>query len=258
MGAAGPWETFFWYASVLVKAGLLARLAWLRVAGEYPALSVFLLLQLVRTLGLLPHSTDSNEYSFTWVLTEPVLILSRAVVVFELYGKILASYRGLSFVSRGTMAAVLAVSLTVSLVLHAGDFTPRGDLSAAMKVVHLTESTVYSALLLYLLILVAFMLWFRAPVRRNLLIHCWGFSLYFLVSSAMVYVRGLGVDEWGRISSAWRMAAANLIMAAWIILITKDGERPPSGPSGDLPADGKRRLLQQLEEINLALERKQR
>jgi hypothetical protein len=160
--------------------------------------------------------------------------------------------------SRGSMVAVLLLSLTVSVALHSGEFTSTGDISAQLKVLHTFESTVYSALLLYILALAGFMLWFRAPVRRNLLVHCWGFSLYFLISSAMVYLRQLNVEEWGRLSSSWRMAAANLIMLAWIALITKDGEKPPGGQRGGLPADGRQRLLQQLENINEALERKRR
>lgn len=258
MGAAGPWETAFWYLSLLLKAGLFGRLAWFRLVGVYPAISAFAALMLIRTLWLLQYSTMSVPYAFSYVFTEPLLILSTGLVVIELYGKILASYRGLSFLTQGTLAVGLMVSLTMSIAAHSAEFTSNGDLSAVLKFIHMFESTTYIALLLFIVALAGFMLWFRMPVRRNVLVHCCAFASYFIVSSAMVYLRLLNVEEWGRISSAWRMAAIDLIMAAWIVLITKSGEDQTKGLPRLLPPESEQRLLRQLDDLNRALESKRR
>lgn len=256
MGAAGPWETVFWYLSLLLKAGLLGRLAWLRLLGVYPAISAFVALMTIRSLWLVQYSTMSIPYAFSYLFTEPLLILSAVLVVFELYGKILASYSGLSFLTQGTMAAGLAVSLGMSVAAHLPEFTSRGDLSIALKVLHVFESTTYVALLLFLAALAGFMFWFRMPVRRNVLVHCCAFASYFIVSGAMVYLRLLNVEEWGRISSSGRMAATDLIMAAWIVLITRSGEDQLQGLPRRLPPESEQRLLMQLERLNRALESK--
>ena len=258
MGAVGPWEITFWYASLLAKAGLLGRLVWLRLAREYPAISAFLALQLARTLWLMQYSTASNEYSYGWLFTEPLLILSRALVMFELYEKILAGYRGLSFLSRGTMAAVLTASLTLAFAAHYPAFTSHRDFSKWMNLVFLFETTAYSGMLVFIVALVAFMLWFPAQVKKNVLVHCCAFSAYFVVSSASVYLRQIDVAEWGRLSSSWRMLAADIIMALWILLITKRGEQEATGIALRFAPDSRERLLKQLDDLNRALESRRR
>lgn len=254
----GPWEMTFWYFSAALKVGLLGRIFQLRRLGEYPAISTFLALQLIRTLWLLQYSIGTNEYSFSWAFTEPLLILSRVLVVFELYEKILASYRGLSFLSRSTMTMVLAASVALSAISHSGEFHSNGDISRLIKAVKLFETTTYTAMLLFLLALAAFMLWFPMPVRKNVLVHCCAFASYFVVSSAAVYLRMLNVAEWGRLSSTWRLAAADFIMLAWIVLLTQRGEQTSGAISFHISASSQERLLGQLDALNRALEAKRR
>lgn len=258
METAGPWEIAFWYLSILLRAGLLGRIVWLKRVSEYPAMSTLFALQLTRSLWLAQYSTKSATYSVSYVLTEPLLVVAQALVVFELYRRILTSYGGLSFFTRGTMAVVLAGSVALSAATHLPEFTPQGDLSVALKAAHLFETVVYTALLFFLVAIAAFMLWFPMPVRKNVLVHCFGFAAYFVISSATLFIRQLDIQQWGRLTSLWRIVASDVVMAAWILLLSRRGEEESRNVSFHFTPASQERLLGQLDTLNRILESKRK
>ncbi len=242
---------------MVLTVGVLARLAALRLVATYPALSTFLALQTLRSFWLVPYDVNSTGYAITYIFTEPILVMSRALVVFELYEKILAGYRGLSALSRRTMAGCLGASLVLSMATHMREFvalTPSGKI---LQGVNLFESTVYTALLFFLVILAAFMLYYPAPIRKNVILHSWAFSAYFAGTAAALYLSNTNFEAWNRIASISRMASATASLLAWCLLLRKAWESESSAISFTHSKVSQERLLQQLEALNMKLERNQ-
>lgn len=263
MGGPGLIEQAVWYGTILLHALLLGRIYHLRIAGRYPAIATLLILQLVRSAWLAQYIYDPavfeqhiNHYVLTVLFTEPVLIAARAAAVIELAGAALEAYQGLRTLSRGLLVAVLAASLAVSLALHAGEFNFSHEPAFWLRVLYLAETTVYSALLVFLLLLALFVLYHPAPVRKNLLAHGVGFTVYMVSSAAAVWLRNQDAEQWTRAASTLRLVFSLGGLALWAWLLRPDGEEESLTVHVPLSEQTGQRLLERLAALNSALEKK--
>jgi hypothetical protein len=260
---AGLAEQAFWYAAIALHVLLAWRMWRLRLAARYPVIFALLLMQLVRSLWLTqflasPHRDwhALNRYSFTILFTEPVLIAARAAAVFEICAGVLQSYRGLSIVSRLVMFAALSISVAASILLHWPEFSFAGERFPLLRLQHLLETTVYSALLVILLLLALFVLYHPAPIRRNLLAHGIGFSFYMLSTSAALWLRNLDASQWTRAASTLRLGISVAGLALWAWMLSPRGEEETVDVHVPLSPETEQRVLARLEALNSALERK--
>jgi hypothetical protein len=262
-GAPGSLEQFFWYSTIALHAVLVWRMWRCRLAGRYPAIFILLAMQLARSLWVTQYIATpqlfryhANQYSFSIVFTEPILILARAVAVFELTAAALQSYRGLSVLSRATLAAGLVASVTLSLLVHSAEFTFSGEPFRFLRVIYLLETTVYSALAVFLFLLALFVLYHPAPIRKNVLAHGIGFSVYMLSSAAAVWLRNQDAAQWTRAASTMRLGITLLGLAAWAWLLSPRGEEESVEVHIPLSEETGQRVLARLDALNSALERK--
>ena len=259
----GITEQIFWYVTIALHACLVWRMFRLRLLARYPLISALLLMQLVRSLWLTRFLVSAgsfrwhmNEYAYTIFFTEPVLIAARAAAVFEICAAVLQSYRGLAFLSRITLLIALGFSLAVSLFLHWPEFDFSGEIYQWLRVQYLVETMVYSALLIFLFLLALFVLYHPAPIRRNLLAHGIGFSVYMLSSAAAVWLRNQDAEQWTRAASTLRLGVTVAGLAAWAWLLSPRGEEETVEVHVPLSAATEQRVLARLEALNSALERK--
>lgn len=263
MSAPGPAEQIVWYATIALHALLLWQLARCRLIARYPAIFALLAMQLARSAWLTQYLYSAeaflehvNQYGFTILFTEPVLIAARAAAVFELTGAVLHAYRGLRVLSRSALLAVLLASLAVSLALHSSEFNFTNEPSFWLRVLYLTETTVYSALLVFLLLLALFVLYHPAPVRRNLLAHGVGFTVYMISSAAAVWLRNQDAAQWTRTASTLRLGFSLGGLALWAWLLSPRGEEESLEVHVPLSEQTGQRVLERLAALNSALERK--
>ncbi len=256
-------EQLLWYLTIALHAGLVFRLWRLRLVSSYPAVFALLLMQLIRSLWVTQYLTSPevfqrsmNQYGFAVMFTEPVLIAGRAAAVFELSAAMLRSYRGLSVLSRATLLAALCASLTLSFTLHWPEFSFAGEPYRLLRMLYLLETTVYSALLVFLLLLALFVLYHPAPIRRNLLAHGVGFSVYLLSSAAAVWLRNQDAAQWTRAASTLRLGVTVAGLAAWVMMLSARGEEETVDVHVPLSRETERQLLARLDALNSALERK--
>jgi len=259
----GSLEQLFWYTGIALHAVLVWRMWRCRLAGRYPVIFVLLAMQLARSMWVTQYIATpqlfryyANHYGFVILFTEPVLIAARAVAVFELTDAVLQSYRGLSILSRATLAAGLVASMTISLFLHSAEFTFIGEPSRLLRVIYLLETTVYSALLIFLFLLALFVLYHPAPIRKNLLAHGIGFTVYMLSSAAAVWLRNQDAAQWTRMASTLRLGITLLGLAAWAWMLSPRGEEESVEVHVPLSEETGRRVLARLDALNSALERK--
>ncbi len=256
-------EQVFWYLTIAIHAFLAWRIWRLRLVSRYPVIFSLLLMQLFRSVWLTQFVVRGpadwvtlNKYSFAIVFTEPVLIAARAAAVFEICAGVLQSYRGLSIFSRITLLIALGASVIVSILLHWPEFNFSGERFQWLRVQYLTETTVYSALLVFLLLLALFVLYHPAPIRRNLLAHGIGFSVYMLSSAAAVWLRNQDASQWTRAASTTRLGVTVAGLAVWAWLLSPRGEEETVQVHVPLSPETEQRVLARLEALNSALERK--
>ncbi len=259
----GKVELLFWYSSIALHAVLLWLFYRHGLVSRYPVIFSLLLSQCVRSLWLTQFLVSPeifqrrlNEYGFTVFFTEPVLIVGRAAAVCELISHLLHSYRGLSFLSRMTLLVALGASTAVSLLIHWPEFSFSGESYRYLRMVYLLETTVYSALLVFLLLLALFVLYHPAPLKRNLLAHGIGYGAYMLSSAAAVWLRNQDATQWTRAASTLRLGVAMAGLAAWAWLLSPQGEEETVDVHVPLSPATERRVLERLEALNSALERK--
>lgn len=117
-----PIEQFFWYANLILKVVLLWKLFAIGLAPRYKALCIAMILATARTLVLLPLKVNSLPYAYVYLLSQPLLLLAYLFVALEIYGQVFEAYQGISFLGRGFVVAVFAVSITASLWIHVTEF----------------------------------------------------------------------------------------------------------------------------------------
>lgn len=259
----GLLEQAVWYGTILLHALLLWRIFRLGIAGRYPAITALILLQLARSLWLTRYVYDPavfrlhvNHYGFTILFTEPVLIAARVAAILELSSTLLHAYRGLRVLSRSALLGALAASLAFSAALNATAFPLPRDPAQWLRLLYVAETTVYSALLTFLLLLALFVLYHPAPIRRNVFAHGLGFTFYMVSSAAAVWLRNQDAAQWTRMASTLRLAFSLAGLALWAWLLSPRGEEESVSVHVPLSDETGQRVLERLAQLNSALERK--
>lgn len=246
-------QDVLWYGGLALKAGLLGRLFALGLAARYRALVICLAVHLLRTLLLMPMNVRSDAYALTYMVSEPLLLITYVFAALEVYAQVFEAYRGLAWLGRGTMLVGLALSALASAGLHWTEFNFSGEPYLVLRAALLLESTVCGMLLVFLLALALFPLWFPVRLRKNLLLYNFGFSVFFLAMSMGVFLRNAHPD-WARAASTIRLAVYDACLVGWLLLFSRAGEAEALQAAPAFRRDQEQRLLSQLEAINRALE----
>src|SRR5262249_45650534 len=227
-------------------------------AGLFRRYRYFLLFLIFRCLNLLAVTTlprNSKTYFFIWLFTHPVYWVFYVLVIRELCGLILEKYAGLKSLGRWFMYGSVAVALMVSLVSMMPGINPSilaRSTRGAMGYVLTLDKGVTISLAVFLLVL--FGLLSRYPIRlpRNILIHYFLFTVFFLSDGlTKLWMAMFGVDTF---------EVANLVVAvlttacgfAWIALLRKKGEEV-TGQAPRIDSRREEHLLSQLNYLNQTL-----
>jgi len=247
-------ENLAWYASAVLQAVLLYRFWRLRLASVYPALVLSLAVELAETLILLNVPIGTTSYGYAFILCEGAVIASRVYVVYEIWRKVLESYRSLSWLSRGVMLATVVGSLLLSLLTHVNALGADHEISAAIHAYFVVESTVYTALLFFLFAQALFLLIYPVPLKKNTLLYSFGYSFYFLSMVVFVYLRNLNPQAWQAMASVGRLVSYDIFLLIWVVLFRKGWEVETGGLSVPLPERAEQGLLKQLDALNRVLQ----
>lgn len=246
-------EKWLWPLNMVLSAALLTAL-WRRgLLLRYRALGALLAVDLVRSLVLylLPFRRDSYGYAF--ILTEPLVWASYAWVAFEAYALVLESYRGLSFLGRGTFSIGLAVSAAISIASSVPSVKFDGELYPLLLLTAAISQSVVVAVLVFLLLLSAFMLWYPIPLRRNIVYYTMGLSVFFLSLGLGMFLRSAGGPAMARLSSQMYMGIGAICQLFWLLSLRREGESVSVAVGSLLHPGEQARLLTQLDSLNSIL-----
>jgi hypothetical protein len=246
-------ERILWWSGLGLSAALLIRLVALRLFKTYPAFSIVLFISVTRSLTLMSMNVRSDRYAMTWMTTEPLLWAAYVAVGFEIYYKVLASYRGLSVLGRGSLAGALSVAVVAALVSVWPQFEAAKDSYPILYLYFTVERFVAFSMVIFLLLIAAFLAWYSVPLRRNLIFYAVGYSVWFIALSSILFVRTMAGAEATALASTIGMTVHSICFLAWIVLIRKSGEQQISSLVMPWNRGREAQLLAQLEAVNAML-----
>jgi len=225
MGLSRRYQVFFWYLIFRVL-----NMAW----------SLFLPL-------------NSNIYFYSWVFSEPVVLMFYIWVVWELCGLVLERHRGLSSLGRWAMyfGTCISVILSIlSLIPKIRNAPPQ--VSRIIGYYYAMDRGVTFCLALFLLLMM--FLLSRYPVRlsRNVILHVSLYTVFFLSNTLSVILGGVfGLHLYTQIDTGLLVVSAACSLC-WLFFLNRKGEEirmtiPHFGPEHE------ERLLLQLDSLNSTL-----
>jgi hypothetical protein len=246
-----------WYLNIAATFVLIVRLRLIGLHRIYRAFSWYLLVDLVeQTLLLLAHTQRQAAYVYMGGQTAAMILL--VFVVLELNQFALAAQPAMARFGRRMVGTVLAISgivpaLTLFVFPLVGSMAAPGR-SPVLYYFYAFERTMDSAVLFFLILVSAFMIWFPVRIPQNVAVYIGGFVAYFLSRWAYVLMMGLRRDLLAPLNLA-TLSITLVCFLAWIALLRPE-EQAASTVTGHRwnPVEMDR-LSGQLAAINAKLEK---
>jgi hypothetical protein len=197
--------------------------------------------------------TGSWAYFYVFFYSEPLLILLYVLVVVELYRLVLERYKGLYTIGRWAMYGAVVISTIVSILTalpKIGASLPEPSRRLMYELA--TDRGVELALVIFILLIVAFLTRYHVALSRNVVVHTAIYSVFFLSGAMALLFRTLfgfhATSSFNMVSAAISAGCA----LAWWRLLSSDGEEAKGNGSRMRPGS-EERVLQQLDMLNATL-----
>ncbi len=232
---------------------LIARLAWTGLFRKYPNLFAYICFQVLRPVVLSFFPLRSIAYGNIFFASQPILWILMFLVLLELFQQALDDKPGIASFSRKFVMGAMGIAAAISvctLFFNLQDSTPRYIILESFLLV---DRVVHLALLLFLLLLIAFLGYFPVLLHRNARVHVAVLSFYFLAKTVVLLFRTIaGVEVAYQANFAGRLIMIGCL-ATWCVLLSKAGEKRKVHSSWISNPDDQERLIAQLDMINATL-----
>lgn len=239
---------------LVAEIGTLAALClrmWL--VGLYKIYGYFfsyLVLEFAQTLIPILVPLESRLYLGLYVASQVLVTTFYALVVLELYSKVLRDLPGIASIARRYIRVTLVAAIVIALL-----FLYLGKTHATFMGYLLSfERTVMASLVVFVLFVTLFLVYYPVPLGRNVIVYLIGYSVYFLTKAAASLLMNFG-QQWDRPLSTALMAVSLGCCIFWCLALGRQGEskRVVVGHQWN-PAD-EQKLRGQLDAINASLVR---
>lgn len=209
---------------------------------------VYLGLQLVQTLIPFLVPLQSRLYRDLFVTSQVLMVVFDAMVVLELYSVILQNLKGIARIA----GRYVRITLMVAVVIALGLLRWENNTATMTGYLFAFQRTVMSILVVFLLLISAFLVYYPVPLGRNVIVYIAGYTAYFLTAAAVTMIQNLGFF-WYRLLGGVDMAVLVACLLFWLLMLTRQGEikRVVVGHQWNPSDEG--RLLAQLDAINASL-----
>ncbi len=243
-------EEWLWTAGLVLATILAGKLAVTRLSRVYRWFFLFLCFQIARSLVLLPMQTNRGTYALIFLITQPVAWLLYILVVLELYSLALRNHPGIASLSRWALAAALTVSVAVSALTLRVDLSRPAGRYWALVYYSVIERGLLFSLVLFLLVITLFLVWCPVSIRRNVVLHASVSSLYFLSSTAALFLRNFAGYQLTRAVSTVLVFLDCVCFALWISYLSRRGEERLMVVRQKWHPEDEERLVRQLDSLN--------
>jgi hypothetical protein len=245
-------ERSLWFVGILLPLVLFGRLFRLKLAGNYRFFLAYLLFDTVRSLVLWFYSPGSVSFRKLWLSTEPVMWLLYVLVVRELCSLVFKDYRGIHALGKWIIYGSSAISVLVSIITVLPTWRRSTEAVVSFQRYLMIERGVDFAIVLLLLLLLAFLVLFPIQLSRNVIIHSILYAIFFMSNSMGILIVNLTGYRLSITVSTCLMGVSVLCVIGWLILMSRDGEQKIMAIRHPVPVD-ESRLVAQLAEINATL-----
>jgi hypothetical protein len=206
-----------------VLAGL--RLCASGLASKYRIFLAYLVFSVVHSAVLMNLPVRSAGYMKAFVLTEPLLWLFYILVVLELYRLVLEQYPGLLTLGRWALYGSIAVSVLLSaLALLPGLAASAAQKSRVLSWYFVIERGVVCSLLLFLFLILLLLRGYPVRLSRNVVVHCFVYSVFFFSSTAVLLLRGVFDLKVSATVNLIITGITSICALLWAILLSRKGE----------------------------------
>jgi len=247
-------ERTLWLIGILLPLILFGRLFRLKLTHNYRLFLAYLLFDTVRSLVLWFHSPGSDFFRNLWLSTEPVIWLFYVLVVLELCSLVFKDYRGIHALGRWIIYGSSAISVLVSIITVLPTWRKSTEAVVSFQRYLMIERGVDFAIVLLLLLLLAFLVLFPVQLSRNVIVHSILYAIFFMSNSMGILIVNLTGYRLSIAVSTSLMGVSDLCLIGWLLLMTREGEQKIMAIRHPVPVD-ESRLVAQLAEINATLMR---
>jgi hypothetical protein len=246
--------SLLWPVNLIGSAVVAWRLYSLDLHRKYRFFFLSTIVQVARSVALLPFSVYTPIYYEIWVWSQPLLWLSYILVVHEVYSLVLKQYAGIYSVSRWFFFVAVAISsVAANTLVMSTTVTALSGPQRMMLPITLVERSILGALGIFLFLLRVLVTWFPVPLSRNLLIHATIYAGYFFTNHVFLMIWQLAGKQAAALVSDVRLLTAIVCYASWIFLLSRSGEERTTSLSLGRSEVEERRLLGQLQALNSTL-----
>jgi hypothetical protein len=237
---------------LLVEIAALAALCIRMLADGLHRVYVYffgyLVLEFLQALIPLLVPLKSHLYVDSYMLSEALIAAFYALVVLELYSNVLRDLAGIAATARRYIQITLALAIVIALLPLSLERTK----TTALGYVLSFEQTVMASLVVFVLLVSAFLVYYPIPLGRNVIVYSMGYAVWFLTGAAVTLMVNLG-RHWTRQLNSIEMGVSVACFVFWFKGLSREGEskRVVVGHQWN-PAD-EQRLLAQLNAINASL-----
>lgn len=246
-------QQVMWWLSLALEAGLLLRLLTARLHRSYTWFCVLICLELARGVAVLPIDPKKDLFAWYFLLTEPVKWFLFILVVLELYSLALREHEGIATFSRWVMTACVMVAVGISALTLSADLSRPARRFPVLIYYSVIERGLMFSLVLFLLLITAFLVWSPIAVRRNVVLHASILSFFFLSSALALFIRNVAGYELTRTISTVLFFVHSSCYLLWIAFLSRRGEEKVVVVRRSWDTDDEARLTQQLDAINAFL-----
>jgi hypothetical protein len=234
----------------VLLVSLCIRLWRTRLHRVYRYFFGYLLVSLLQTavMSLVPF--DRVHYSYAWMATEALSLCFYALIVLELYTLILGDLVGIATLSRRYIKVAIGLAIAVSLLLLYFEKTPTGITTTFL----IFERAIVSSLLVFVLLITAFVVYYPVPLNRNVVVYSIAYALYFATKTAGLFASNLS-HHWYRQVSTLLVGVSTACLMLWVFALSRRGETKPEVIGHRWQPEDGERLLSQLKAINASLVR---
>jgi len=246
-------ERSLWLLFIVLSLGLAARLLALKLAQNYRFFLTYLFFDSSRAVVMWFFRLGSVTYRDLWLVTEPVIWALYVLVVLELCTVALKGYRGIQALGRWTIFGSLVFSVFLSLMTVAPTWGRSRESASKLSRYLMVERGIDFALVLLVLVLLAFLTLFPIQLSKNVIIHCVLYSIFFISNTIGILIANLTGYQLNSTVSDSLMGVADLCLIGWLILMSREGEEKIMAFRPPIPAVDESRLIEQLANINATL-----
>ena len=251
-------ERFLWFGNTLLGVVLLLRLVLLRLHRIYLWFFYYLCTSVVQSLLGIDLMADPHRYAWLYILSQPLIWFLFILIVLELYSLVLKNHRGIASLSRWTLMAGLGISIAISFFTLLPDLHRIEGPYPVLLYYSVIERGIISSLVVFLLLILAFLVLYPVPLSRNLLVHAVVYCVYFLSSTLTLFIRHMAGFATTRTVSTMLIGLTTLCLMAWIAFLRRTGEVRTIIVGHRWRPEDEERLVEQLDAINSVLLRSAR